>query len=117
LNVYAFGDVNPFFLWRPKNWYYPHAVGGLPVTGQPLHRMFVGISEPIPFAEKYTTFPVYLFGGSIFLREKQPTNLSVVGTMVDAGTFQSSLKVHWVRKPMFGIEVPVGQLLGRIKPK
>jgi hypothetical protein len=117
MNVYAFADLNAAFLWRPTNWFYPHGIGGMPINGQPLHRLFAGLAQPLPFVEKYTTFPISVFGGLVFLREQQPGDLTVVGTMVTAGAFQTSLKTHWVRKPMFGVELPVGQLLGRIKPK
>jgi hypothetical protein len=116
INVYAFGDFHPAFWWRPKNYYYPHILGGMPINGQPLHRLFAGLAQPLPL-ETLTSFPISIFGGAVFLREQQPTDLTVVGQMVDAGTFQSALKTHWVRKTMFGIEVPVGQLLGKIKSK
>lgn len=118
VNVYAFADLYwPVSLYRPSNWFYPHVLAGVPINGQPLHRPFVGLSQPIPGLEKWLGFSISGFGGVVFLREKQPPDLSVVGQSLDPAKFESSLQVHWIRKSMFGIELPVGQLIGKFKSK
>jgi hypothetical protein len=116
VNAYVFGDFVPFAHLRPSDWYYPHIVAGLPINGQPLHSPFAGLSQPIPLVEKYFSFPLSVFGGVVFMRERIPATLTV-GQTADTATFNADLHTHWVRKRMFGVELPVLQLISKIKPK
>jgi len=118
VNAYAFADVYfPEAYFRPKNWFYPHVIMGLPINGKPLHSPFAGLSEPLPFVEKYFGVPVSVFGGIVFLQERIPASLSFVGQNLDQDDFNKILIPHWVKKPMYGVELPLGQLIGKIKSK
>jgi hypothetical protein len=99
INPYGFFDVYPFFAKFPKNdLRAPHFQVGVPLSGQPLHRPYVGIGEPLPWIEQYLGFPVDVFGGVAFMRSQ----------------YSSTQNPHWVKKRMIGVELPVGQLLGKI---
>lgn len=115
VSAYGFFDFYPFF-WRwPKNGLFPHVAGGIPLSGQPLHRPFVGLSEPIPLLQKSTTFPISVFGGVVFMRERYPSTLAV-GAAADAATFNNNLSTHWVRKALFGADLPLTKLISKINP-
>jgi hypothetical protein len=115
VSAYGFFDFYPFF-WRwPKNDLFPHVAAGIPLSGQPLHRPFVGFSEPIPWLQKSTTFPISVFGGVVFMRERYPSTLAV-GAAADSATFNNNLTTHWVRKALFGVDLPLTKLVSKINP-
>jgi len=113
VDVYGFLALYPFAGKYPKNSFAPHFTAGLPFAGQPLHRSFVGASEKLPWIEKAVGIPVNVFGGVAFLQEQLST-LAVGTKAADTATFTNSLHRHWVRKGMFGLEVPVSALVGKI---
>lgn len=99
INPYGFFDVYPFFTKFPKNTpWVPHFQVGVPLSGQPLHRPYAGIGLPLPWIERYMGFTVGVFGGIDFMRSQ----------------YASTESPHWVKKRVIGVELPVGQLLGKI---
>lgn len=99
VNPYGFFDVFPFAAFAPKNDpRAPHFQVGVPLSGQPLHRPYAGIGEPLPWIEQYLGFAVDVFGGIDFMRSQ----------------YASTQNPHWVKKRVIGVELPVGQLLSKI---
>lgn len=84
---------------------------GVPLATKPLHRPFAGIGtgifkSPIKFN---------IFAGVVFLRERVPRTLSE-GDAATPSQLESDLHPRWVRKFMFGINIPIRQIKDAIKP-
>jgi Putative Ig domain len=103
-DVYALLDLFPFFLVSPKNGLPPHFVVGLPVTSQVFHRPIFGVSENISSwtgLERLGFPQMSLFGGVVYMKQQLLTS---TGTLVpDRAT-----------KAVFGVEVSVSSLVGKI---
>jgi hypothetical protein len=88
----------------------PHLVFGVPLASKPLHHPFVGVGTglykmPIKFN---------IFAGVVFNRERVPRTLAE-GTAATTGQLETDLHTRWVRKFMFGINLPVSQIKDAIK--
>jgi hypothetical protein len=103
-DVYALLDLFPFFLVSPKNGLPPHFLVGLPVTSQVFHRPIFGVSENISSwtgLERLGFPQMSLFGGVVYMKQQLLTS---TGTLVpDRAT-----------KAVFGVEVSVSSLVGKI---
>ena len=55
-----------------------------------------------------------IFAGIVFLRERVPRTLSE-GDVATPSQLESDLHARWVRKFMFGINVPIRQIKDAIK--
>jgi hypothetical protein len=89
---------------------FPHFVLGVPLASKPLHRPFVGVGTgvykmPIKFN---------IFAGVVFIRERVPRTLSE-GQAATTTQLEADLHTRWVRKFMFGINLPVSQIKDAIK--
>lgn len=107
--VYGFANFYPFASLGDKTSYYPSLVGGIPVTGQVFYQPFVGLAENITgwkAATRWLPFQVNLVAGIVFLKQQEALSNA-----------QGSLQVDhvYVRKFMFGVELPVSSLLSKIK--
>lgn len=88
----------------------PHLVFGVPLASKPLHHPFVGVGTglykmPIKFN---------IFAGVVFNRERSPRTLAE-GAAATTGQLEADLHTRWVRKFMFGINLPVSQIKDAIK--
>jgi len=111
-SVYGFLNLYPkaVDLKSEKFFTVPHFVFGVPLAAKPLHRPFAGVgtglySMPIKFN---------IFAGVVFNRERVPRTLAE-GAAATTGQLEADLRTRWVRKFMFGINLPVGQIKDAIK--
>ena len=89
---------------------FPHIVLGVPLASKPLHHPFAGVGTglhkmPIKFN---------IFAGIVFNRERVPRTLGE-GSAATTGQLEADLRTRWVRKFMFGINLPVSQIKDAIK--
>jgi hypothetical protein len=113
-SIYGFLNIYPkaVDLKSDKFFTVPHFVLGVPLASKPLHRPFVGVGTglfkmPIKFN---------LFAGIVFIRERVPRTLGE-GAAATTGQLEADLHTRWVRKAMFGINLPVSQIKDAIKSK
>jgi len=111
-NVYGFLNIYPWAVdvKDAKALTPPHFVFGVPLASKPLHHPFAGIGigvykAPIKFN---------VFGGIVFNRELVPSTLTV-GSTATPSQLESDLHPRWVRKFLWGINFPVGQIKDAIK--
>ncbi len=107
-DVYAFVNFFPFATWAGKNSYVPGVAIGIPVTGKVFYRPFFGVSESVTsvrILKDHLPFQVNFLGGVVYL------NQAVV-----VGDGSGGLKIAHARvcKPMYGVEVPLGNLISKI---
>jgi len=82
----------------------PHLVLGVPISGKPLDRPFAGLG--MGFYKPKVKFN--LFAGVVFNRIREPQTLANGQTASEA-QLQSDLQTRWVRKFLFGINLPIKQ--------
>jgi hypothetical protein len=108
-SFYGFVNLYPFSLLGSKTSAYPSLVAGIPVTGQVFYQPFVGLSEDVTgwaAGKKWLPLQINLVAGVVFLKQQE--------ALANAqGTLQ--VEHNYVRKFMFGIEVPVSSLASKIK--
>lgn len=111
-SVYGFLNLYPWAVDLKSEGFYtrPHLVLGVPLASKPLHRPFVGLGtgvfkSPIKFN---------IFAGMVFLRQRVPRTLAE-GDTATAADLDADLRTRWVRKFMFGINLPVSQIKDAIK--
>jgi hypothetical protein len=108
-SFYGFVNLYPFSRFGSKTSAYPSLVGGIPVTGQVFYQPFVGLSEDVTgwaAGKKWLPLQINLVAGLVFLKQQE--------ALANAqGTLQ--VEHNYVRKFMFGIEVPVSSLASKIK--
>jgi hypothetical protein len=111
-SVYGFLNLYPkavdlksddFFTW-------PHVVLGVPLASKPLQRPFVGVGTGLFKAP----LKFNIFAGVVFIRERVPRTLAE-GDIATTGQLEGDLHPRWVRKFMFGINLPVSQIKDAIK--
>jgi hypothetical protein len=110
--LYAVVDISPWYAKGPMS-KWPYLQAGIPLSGSAFHIPYAGAALPFPIIK---SFPVSLYGGVAFMRQKYLTNLAV-GQTTDSTTLNSNLHVNWPRKGMFGVEVPVSSISKSIKSK
>jgi Putative Ig domain len=111
-SVYGFLNLYPKAVDLKSDDFFtvPHIVLGVPLASKPLHRPFVGVGAgvfkmPIKFN---------VFGGVVFNRERVPATLGE-GSTATTSQLEADLRTRWVRKFMFGINLPVSQIKDAIK--
>lgn len=116
LNAYGFLNLflNPKGVDTKGEEFYktPHLVLGVPISGKPLDRPFVGLG--IGFYKPKVKFN--LFGGIVFNRVREPQTLANGQTATEA-QLQADLQTKWVRKFIFGINLPIKQFKEALTPK
>jgi hypothetical protein len=113
-SVYGFLHIYPKAVDLKGDSYltWPHFVFGVPLASKPLQRPFAGLGTgifkmPIKFN---------IFAGIVFIRERVPQTLGE-GATATTGQLEGDLRPRWVRKFMFGINLPVSQIKDAIKSK
>ena len=111
-SVYGFLDIYPWAVDLKGDSYLtkPHFVFGVPLGSKPLHRPFVGIGSGVFKSPIKFNF----FAGIVFIRERVPGTLGE-GSAATTGQLEADLRTRWVRKGMFGISLPIGQIKDAIK--
>jgi len=111
-SVYGFLNIYPWAVDLKSNDFFtkPHFVFGVPLASKPLQRPFVGLGTGLFKAQ--LKFNIY--GGIVFIRERVPQTLAE-GDTATTGQLEGDLRTRWVRKFMFGINLPVSQIKDAIK--
>ncbi len=106
-DLYGFFD---FYFTGNRNSAIPHFDFGLPLTGQPFHRPFLGLAFPITtwfHLSNSVPFTLNVLAGAVPMRQDYVT--------VDpTATGGLALKAERTWKPMFAVELPLNQLIGRV---
>lgn len=97
-------DLKSDYPWLPS------VVGGLPLSGKPLNKPFVGLAigtrKPFPFR-------VNVFAGVVFNKVFSPATLPT-GSSASPGQLNNDLDSHRVRKLLVGIDIPIPQFIKAI---
>lgn len=111
-SVYGFLDFYPWKVDLKGDDYLtkPHFIFGVPLASKPLQRPFVGVGSGV----FKTPIKFNFFAGIVFIRERVPGALGE-GSAATTGQLEADLRTRWVRKGMFGISLPVGQIKDAIK--
>jgi hypothetical protein len=83
----------------------PHFNFGIPITGTPLHRPYVGLAENLaPLTRRLKLgVPLSLFAGPVFMKQQ----IEVPGT--------TTLKWDWATKMIYGVELPISSITNYLK--
>ena len=111
-SVYGFLNLYPWAVDLKSEGHYtrPHLVLGVPLASKPLQRPFLGVGTGV----FKTPIKFNIFAGVVFQRERVPRTLAE-GDIATTGQLEADLRTRWVRKFMFGINLPVGQIKDAIK--
>jgi hypothetical protein len=103
-NAYAFLNLFPraFDVKSDETYPFPHLVLGLPISGKPLDRPFVGAGYGI----NNFLFKFNLFAGYTFDRVEEPGTLGA-GTAATQSQLESDLRTRRIPKFIFGVNIPV----------
>jgi len=111
--LYAVVDINLFArVWSMSKG--PYFQTGLPLSGSAFHLPYVGIAQPIPVLQKLFPIPFSVYGGVGFMEQTFPRTLSI-GQTVSTSAFTSDLTTDRAVKAVWGIEVPLGSIVSKIK--
>lgn len=106
-DVYAFLDI---YLNGNRSSAWPHINFGIPVTGTPFHRPFYGAALPITTwlgLSNTVPFAINLIAGAVDMKQYYVTG--------EPGAANGlGLKTERTWKPMFGVELPLSQLVSRV---
>lgn len=109
-DLYGMVDLYPFARWHSKESAFPHLNVGIPVTSQPFYRPYFGVGETLTSWTKLEKigFPLRIgvFAGITLMKQQ-----IVVAGSNGAGP---KLKGDRAMKGIFGIELPVAQLVSKI---
>ena len=104
-------DLSPWAYKLPMtNW--PYFQIGVPLSGASFHLPYAGIALPLPLTKKWV--PLSVYGGVDFMRQTFPKTLKI-GATTTSTAFMSDLKTDWPRKGAYGIELPVSQVIKKVK--
>jgi hypothetical protein len=110
-DFYGFLDLYPFAPVASKASYAPHLSVGIPITGQPLYRPFFGLSENVTgwqwLQNRKFPFQMSFVAGVVYLNQE-----IVIANPIGPG---SLIRHSRVVKPMFGVEIPISNLVSKIK--
>ena len=83
----------------------PHFNFGIPITGTPLHRPYVGLAENLsPLTSRLKLgVPISVFAGPVFMKQQ----IEVPGT--------TTLKWDWATKMIYGVELPISSITNYLK--
>jgi hypothetical protein len=104
-DVYGFVDLFLAAKYASKTSPVPHIALGIPVAGKPFYRPFFGLGENITGWSRSFPFQVSFVAGPVLLNQ-EVVRKNAAGAL----TIQHSRVV----KMMYGIEVPVGNLISKI---
>ncbi len=97
-------DLKGDYPWQPS------VVAGLPLSGRPLDKPFVGLAigthKPLPLR-------VNVFAGAVFNKVFSPQTLSS-GSTATPGQLNTDLHPHRVTKLLVGIDIPISQFISAI---
>jgi hypothetical protein len=106
-------DMNPFACkWSMNKG--PYIQAGVPLTGAAFHLPYVGLAQPIPGLGKIFPISFSIFGGVMFMKQTFPTSLAV-GQTATTAAFNANLVTDRAIKGVFGIEVPLGAIISKVK--
>jgi hypothetical protein len=105
-DFYGFVDFYPAFYWQNRDGWAPHFSVGLPLTSRVFYRPYFGLTESLTTwtkAEKYG-FPIRIdfTAGFVYMKQQFPNA---------SGT---ALTKDRVLKPMFGVEIPLADIVSKI---
>ena len=107
-DVYGLIDFYPAFHWKNQETPIPHFNVGMPVTSQPFHRPYFGVSENLTswWLER-RGFPVRinLMGGMVYMKQQDA---------VPGPNSTTILVSNRVWKPLVGVEIPLSALASKI---
>jgi len=92
----------------------PYIQAGVPLTGAAFHLPYVGLAQPIPGLGKIFPVSFSVFGGVGFMEQTFPTTLAV-GQTATTAAFNSNLVTDRALKGVYGIEVPLGAIISKVK--
>jgi hypothetical protein len=113
-DAYVFFDFYPLAHVEPKDGPLSfHLHGGIPITSQPLHRPYIGMGVPLTkwLEKKGLPIEIDAFGGIVAM--KQTVFVPDPNTKPVTGTY----KLDWAWRPIWGIEVPIGAITGKLSSK
>lgn len=111
--LYAVADLDVFaHYWSMTKG--PYIQAGVPLSGAVFHLPYVGIALPVPRSNKLFPVSFSVYAGVGFMKQTFPKGLAI-GQTATAAIFDSSLKTDRAVKGLFGIEVPVGGIVSKIK--
>ena len=84
---------------------FPHLNAGIPLTGQTLHRPYVGLAENLGFMTKHVklNIPLSVFAGPVFMKQQ----IEAPGT--------TTLKWDRATKMIYGVELPISSITNFLK--
>jgi len=84
---------------------FPHINAGIPITGQTLHRPYVGLAENLGFLTKHAklNIPLSVFAGPVFMKQQ----VELPGT--------TTLKWDRATKMIYGVELPISSITNFFK--
>jgi hypothetical protein len=84
---------------------FPHLNAGIPLTGQTLHRPYVGLAENLGFLTKHVklNIPLSVFAGPVFMKQQTEA----------PGT--TTLKWDRATKMIYGVELPISSITNYLK--
>ncbi len=114
VNAYALGHWYPYSVDLKGDYpWQPSIVAGLPLSGKPLNKPFVGLAigthKPLPLR-------VNVFVGAVFNKVFTPQTLSS-GSTATPGQLNIDLHAHRVTKLLVGIDIPISQFISAIAKK
>ena len=109
-NIFAFVNIFPRPIDIRKNNVdlVPHFVGGVAIDRQPLRKIFVGTGIGPSIANFYI--------GALFVKQDQPTTLNT-GDTATPGQLNNDLRRKYKTQVGFGLNVPVGVIIEKLKGK
>jgi hypothetical protein len=117
-DIYAFFNLGYDLQNKGLRW--PHLDVGIPVTGQPFYRPFVGVGEWLTplFGLDKAKFPLKIgaFAGFVIAKDYSPRTLTI-GSVATPGDLAADLQAHRTARFLFGLDFSVTELVGRVKPK
>lgn len=117
---YGLFDIYLAAYWKTKDTWIPHFNFGIPLTSQPFYRPYFGVAENFTgwtTLEKHGfPFRMSFYAGIVDMKQSLLIGLAP-GSSATPGQFSSALVRDRALKPLFGVEVPVSALIGKIGKK
>jgi hypothetical protein len=109
--IIAAFDVSPWARKLPMD-KFPYMQVGVPLSGSAFHMPYFGMAQPLRFTKKWLSISVY--GGVVLMKQTFPKTIQV-GQTTTTAAFNNDLKTDWPVKAVYGIEVPVSSIIGKVK--
>ncbi len=104
-------DLSPWAYKLPMD-KYPFIQVGVPLSGAAFHMPYFGLAQPLSFTSKWLAVSAY--GGVVLMKQSFPKTIKV-GQTTTTAAFNSDLETDWPVKAVYGIEVPVSSIVGKVK--